>query len=928
MTSRRPLYGGERGIRNRGEEVTSQLRTFAKSDFMHDFGEGVDTRDKFTQDDNVRFIEIAQRYGVGKVKAAITGFNSVLNENPFKLIGNNISEIYPGDRVEGEFLHESDVLLTIGLDYDSKAPTSLKNQLKAKKTGDILKDPIILPNIPIKVPGGTSWTYEVRAVPMKVDRVSPNLSTLFNKVTGGKTKFAIIIDAAGGLSMTSLKNSDLNPLPDARCSFHIIENIENDSDSATKLKNFDTPKIVEEARVALAPEVRFVKDVQDTVVYPPFQTTVQKDPGEALFGNATLVLSRAGGEMEADFTFEGDSTPYHIENVSQNANVKNASLNLLASAIGAGFTIDDKKKLVAPEGVITKEPFLYPYIKRVGDWCQALSLLDTSREYQVYDENHQVTSNVTTLKQMKEDDTVVALVTLDRILLAYALSLGIDVFFTTASDLSLLLYFKNTETELTPEQLDAKVSESMAAVAKMEAAPQNRTDNSREVVDAAIASVKTATDDVEYIARLRAALYRVSVMRSDFANLTSKVAELDTKIQADGQDNKVLYDLYFDKLTILRKMDVDHAHNATQIAAITTYPDLALDRLTYDTMRLDRPSRSAISRMKTIISKDMFNDALQAKEVFMAVYREPSSAALADVWKAFGELKAIAGPQTGGGPGDILRAIQSLHQFEVTPLPIDQYNVLVANPEQSKIQDETLPLTVILGSFYRDKKSLPYTVINNFVITKEDLLTFDSLFADMKSASPEQLSYLTTRFILLYADILRAQYEKLVSSEDNYEIVDNDVHLGFLESDTKFTAHKRIHYQASTLQEITAQLLVKTLSPDKAFTDAYSLMKSIDLLDDEQIVEFLKGRGGLRNNAYTQTCNKIETVRIAILKLAGIPTKPFPACRLPTPPTTSSLPSTKRGREDATMEEGREIRQRTGGNTHRRKAFGKKTRKH
>lgn len=932
MTTRRPLYGGERGIRNRGDEVTKQLSTFAKSDFMHDFGEGVDARDKFTQDDNVRFIEIAQRYGVGKVRAAVTGFNQVLSQNPFKLIGNNITQIYPQATAEseGEFLHEGDVLLKIGLNY-----TNLKNELKSKKTGDILKNPIVLENIPIKVPGGTTWNYEVHAVPMKVDRVSPNLSTLFHKVTGGKTKFAIIIDAAGGLSMTGLKNSDLEPLPDQKCAFHIIENIENDSDSATKLKNFDKPKGIDEARTNLAPEVHFLKDVQDTVVYPPFQTTVQKDPGEALFGNATLVLSRAGGEMEADFTFEGDPTPYHIENVSQNANVKNASLNLLASAIGAGFTIGQDMKLVAPPDVVTKEPFLYPYIKRVGDWCQALSLLDTSREYQVYDENHVVTSNVTTLKEMKEADTVVALVTLDRILLAYALSLGIDVFFTTASDLSLLLYFKNTETELDIAQLAIKVAEYKGAIDDMESTPEKRVDNSALVAESAIKSINDATDDVEYISRLRAGLYRVSVSRSDFANLTAKALELDGKIADAVDDTKKLYDLYFDKLTILRKMEVDHKHNATQIASITTYPDLINDKTIYDTMRLERPSRSAISRMKTIIAKDMFNDVLQAKEVFKAVYRLPKTPTqFEEIWKAFGELKVIAGIQTGGGPNDILRAIQSLHQFEVTAINIDDYMVFIKppaptlTPEQLKADEDKLkaqadlPLTVILGSFYRDKKSLPYTVINNFIITKEDLVIFDSLFADMESASSEQLDYISTRFMLLYADILRAQYEKLVLSEDNYEIVDEPENPEKVaESDTKFTAHSRIHYQALQLQDITARVLAKTLSLEKAFIDAYSVMKEVDILNNQAIKDVLVGKGALRNNDYVRTCNKIETIRVTLLNLAGIPTKPFPVC--PTPVQTEQVtPKRKRG-DDLTPDK----RRRLGGAT-RRKAFGKKTRKH
>jgi len=182
---------------------------------------------------------------------------------------------------------------------------------------------------------------------------------------------------------------------------------------------------------------------------------------------------------------------------------------------------------------------------------------------------------------------------------------------------------------------------------------------------------------------------------------------------------------------------------------------------------------------------------------------------------------------------------------------------------------------VILGTFYRDKKSLPYTIINNFIITKEDLITFNSLLANLPPCSTDQIDYIATRFMLLYADILRAQYEKLVLSEDNYELVDKiGKTTGFEESDTKFAAHKRLHYQVSKLQEITASVLVNKLSSKDAFTAAYNVMRTFELLDDTEAVKMMAGKGTIRRDNYKQTYDKIETIRITIFKIARIDINP------------------------------------------------------
>ena len=86
------MDGGERGIKARDEDAVDKLRVLAKSDFMHDFGEGVDSRDKFVEADRVRFLEIAQRLAVDLVVVGpevplVNGVADVLREAGFAVFG-------------------------------------------------------------------------------------------------------------------------------------------------------------------------------------------------------------------------------------------------------------------------------------------------------------------------------------------------------------------------------------------------------------------------------------------------------------------------------------------------------------------------------------------------------------------------------------------------------------------------------------------------------------------------------------------------------------------------------------------------------------------------------------------------------------------------------------------------------------------------
>lgn len=861
---RRPLYGGERGIRSREPELIEKLLQTAQADFYHDFGEGVPERDKYTSGDMARFQEIAQGYGIKRVAAIVAGFNSVINKNPFKLLSKTISpEIFPSSG-SSSFVDENKALKNLGIDYNTIKQQFLAEINKSKAARTYGSSTLRLPDdITFTIPGGETRTYEVTGVVMKdksADNERPfNIASRFESVTGGKSNVALVIDASGGLSMTSLQNTDLNPLPQNKMNFYILENIENDSDSATKLKTFDKPK--DKSRLEKQPNVVILKDEVDTVLYPKFELAQSNRDGELLFGNADLVLSRVGDEMEADFTFP-DNKLYHIENVSQNANVKNASLNILASALASGGKVENGELKVIGDD---KTPYLFPYIKRVGDWCQALSLLDGTRKYKGSDGKEY------TLDELRQQDTAIGLLTLDRILLGYALTLGIDVFFTTATDLRLLIYFHNKETQLTDEQLIEKIAKLKPDFEKEYA--KIGKDNVESILEAGINNVKAATTNTDYIQRLRGTLYRLSLLRTDFAMLTPKIDEIAQKVQTPISP-KEKYIAYFEGLTLLRKLNADETHNNLQRTTFATYPAYVEEKSTFDMINSRPQSRAAAAKLQVVLSKDILNDAKQVKKLFEKYDKqkflgefltfepkEPNAELFRGIFEALSEVRILFGAaQRGGGEKDI----EDLKRFLVTPLTDKEYTK--KSEETMDVDENPPPEPRVIGSFYRDKKSLPYTVVDQYIITKEDLPIFQRILAS--GVKPEDAKFVATRLMMVYADMIRGDFEKLMASEDEEYINDDPVPEGVarptIPSDVKFTNHKRIFYKTSELLDVYFRFL-RTDQWANAFQEAFNTFSEADMVDNETVNRLAMGRNGLRKNDYLRTSKKIDLLHMVIL---------------------------------------------------------------
>jgi hypothetical protein len=872
--TRRPLYGGERGIRNRSQDGINLLRLFAKSDFKHDFGEDVSTRDKFVNEDLQRFLEICQKYGLSKVAALRKGFDNVLGQNPYKLLKDTIpAQIYPVPGDENDYKNEEFVLESIGINYSKAIKDPIKAYKRGKTDEQYLNAPCVLPPLTIIAGNGVTRTYTVSSVPLKVGGETANIATMFNRVTNGNNEFALIVDAAGGLSLTSIQNAGLGPYePEKQYKFYIIENIENDSDSATKVKHLDkSTRKGPDGKPTTNVEVLFLKDGMEPVIYQPFSSDVVakqliESQTENLFGNAQLVLSRSGDETEADFIYP-DGEQYKIENVSQNANVKNASLNMVASTL-------------ANRG---REAFLFAYLKRVGDWCQALSLLDTSRPYTVLNLSKDKVGDAVTLKKLQEKGTAVALVTLDRILLAYALLLGVDVFFTTGSDVSSLLYFKNNEVELTPKAVQDKIVDLEGEVQALQ--PEIIPVDPSKEIGAVLGTVKANLYDIQL---LRSFFSNISMMRFDFDILQKSIIERYTgydRNQADPKNISYLTDL----VVSMKKYKLDKEHNARALASIQAkvYPDLVFEKETFAAM--GRSSRNVIARLREIISKKLYTDAVQVKSMIdsgkltgftvaelipMAPPAQPP--ALQEAYPAFSVVYSAVAPMKGGGKEDFYNILHDLTQFQVKPVDYDEYERLITRPEEElrALEDSEFP-AAIAYSYYRDDKGFPYTVFDEVLITKEDIPTYARLVrisGDPEAASVGELPDICYRFLLLYSDILRGRYERLKDSEDNYVNDDPTQPIVFgqtsVESDVKFSEHKRIHYDAMKLQEIVSNL--QTTPIPQLFMYAWNSYNETELLDNDTINAMVMGRGGVRLNDYTKTCELITTIRINLLQFKGV----------------------------------------------------------
>ena len=752
------LVGDEiRGITKRDIFVWQLFRDLARGDFRHDFNERVNSRDLITAGDENRFFEIAKRFSRKGDVWLRTNFKKYLDQTIFTILKGSFDTVLlpplEGANTTQEFSDELDLLKMVGIDYEK-----LKKDVKDPNKRELQET--------FKIPGVIERSYTIRSSSYRLgEKGTPeysqnrNVAQMFREVTGEKKKFALIVDASGGLPLTEILNTSQQK-NDALGGeqFYIIENIENSSDSATKLTN------IKKSAGGNPPSLFFLKDKENTVVYPLWNNN--EDPKSNIYASLKIVLNRiSDDEVEANIIYvdaQGNTVQtFNIGDVANSSNVKNATLAALAVFIDQG---------------LVRESFVYTLIKRMGDWCQALSMLDLDRVYSVLNQDRQPIGG-TTLRDMLVD-TEIGVVTNDRILLAFCILHGLNVFFTSAMDVARLIYFKNNNDLPAGDSLNERSIELYKGAQELfQKLPQYPTIDL--VIQQEAPKVVNEPDLPTYILRLRNFMSNVGRLRNEFESL---------KQQYDFNLNKYNTSQGIDRFnaanamtSVLTKISFDIEYNTKTINDLNQglYPDSQKDMIRIDALRRKLASGGRITKSVEIV---------EAKEILLAVrddlkqlvakgipnlsslirtnFTPPNERSQGNYNEILSVIPLLAvllpGPQRGGANEDMIYDLIRKRSIRVIPRGTKEFTSTVNLYTQ--------------GDSYFDEKLNAYTVADEYIVTKDDLKLFEEF--SPQGVNKVKADYITAKFNLLMCDI---QLNKVFTLHGHSEALETGDDPGFLE---------------------------------------------------------------------------------------------------------------------------------------------------
>jgi len=739
-----------RGITRRDVIVWNLFRNLARGDFRHDFNERVNTRDLIMQGDENRFFEIAKRFSKKGDVWLRTNFRKYVNQTIFDILSNSFDNILPLPPITqtptNNFLHEPDLLSMVGIDFEG-----IKKDIKTLEIGAAIERTFTIPEVGSRDYIIRSSSYRQGARGETGYKENRNITQMFREVTGSKQKFALIVDASGGLPLTEILNTSLN-VYEPGGEFFIIENIENSSDSATKLSNLK--KTTDANRPP--PKLSFLKDKENTVVYPLWNFA--QDPKSNIYASLKIVLNRiSDDEVEANIIHvdaEGNTIQtFNIGDVANSSNVKNATLAALAVFIDQG---------------IVYESFVYTLIKRMGDWCQALSMLDLDRVYSILNQDRQLTGE-TTLRDMLVD-TEIGVVTNDRILLAFCILHGLNVFFTSAMDVARLIYFKNKNDLPAGEELDKRSVQLYTSAQELPAIP-----DITSVIQDVINQIVSQPDLPKYILQLKNFMSNVGRLRSEFDTLTKQYN--DNKQKYETTTGVQRFNAANAMVSSLAKIQLDIEYNTKTITELkaSLYPGSPRDKIRIDALEKKLASGARITKSVEIV---------EAKEILLSIRDDlkqtvangiPGLNALIrtnfipsnprgqgnydEILSVMPTLRILVpGPQQGGGNVDVVYDLIRKRSIRVLPKFAEEFTSTVNVYKR--------------GSQYIDEKLNAYTVSDEYIVTEDDLKVIESFIHNQEGANQEKAFYIRNKYLLLLCDIqlnklFTLDWEPLTTGEDS-----------------------------------------------------------------------------------------------------------------------------------------------------------------
>ena len=764
------------GITHKDNELKTGLTNFSLSDFFHDFSfSGEDL--KFIKQELQKTVPLHVSEVV-KYRAKLLNILPKIN-TIYDFFKNDYKKLLP-ENSQGEAFKE-DILLrqNIGFDY-----VGIRNKLFQFDDGALVKG--LLPdNIPITIKlANISRNYEIRPHPVKICGAYYNIPDAFKQTTG-KTQFVLIIDASYlSIKGMRLKETLLNQYvgkydPSEIYEFYILQNNENISDSAPKLNAVEPG----EKNV----KIYFLRDsIGSKNIYPPFSNKTQNSN---LYTNIGLTTTKMqDGTINGEF--KGD-TSFARNNIGKISEINQASILALQQYIET-----DKKN---------DETMSYFLLKRAGDWCQALSLLDHTRNYDVYDEEHKKQGEKTLGALIKEGYTL-GIVTHDRILLGYSLLLGLNVFYSMQivssqckkakkgeNSITWLLNFQNIDNEINISGLDITLIKAKTMLSNISTYLENSKQR-KESLFAYLNSMKinAKKDIVPYILDIRNILSFLQQMYGpeDFKNKEKEIKELISELEKYNLDKLSKEDekTVSKKLASLRaSINLLYIMNERNIAKIIDkYENYNNDKemieLYINTLPKDLKVRGLDSEFDFFLEtiKTEYNQLTSSnktiiKEYLESIPREISNRAVKEPYgRSVMRIKNIL---AGGGLKELLEI---------------QYR----NDTQ--------------GNFY--------SIIDNCIFTKNTITYFKDALEHISTKTYEQCNtnerYIFIRFIIYYLDEL---YSELFGLRGEIQFENGKPQF----EDDLYDKYASIYYQLSYIQEsFIATKKIKEIK-DVYFNDRY-----------------------------------------------------------------------------------------------------------
>ena len=290
-----------------------------------------------------------------------------------------------------------------------------------------------------------------------VPREYINLLSCLWAASRGKVKFAIMYDA-GVVGTSKIASMDFRSISELFPTFlppgsvfsktteyevYFINSSENIRDPAPKI----TEQTFDKKSIAPNVSVYFLNDYGHHAQYKTY-VPGNSDQNSNLYSAYTLTTVRgADNKIRGTITYS-DGTSEQVDDVKHESEIGSCSIRALSKFLTSSkpnfgsLDISERSKIMSSFA-----------LKRSGDWCQALCLLDKERIYKVsgYESDNKAISGSIigkdiTLQELEDDNVEVMLMTHDRVLLAYAITLGINVCFTNnRSTGHWITYFKNSD---------------------------------------------------------------------------------------------------------------------------------------------------------------------------------------------------------------------------------------------------------------------------------------------------------------------------------------------------------------------------------------------------------------------------------------------------------------------------------------------------